>query len=79
MLIEATETFYQYPNCDRDTLPRWSFGRVILLGDAADPMYPACRGGASRRSSMRSPSLPCGSSAAQNFGLRFSRKAAVPS
>ena len=36
-LIEATETFYEYPNCDRDPLPRWSFGRVTLLGDAAHP------------------------------------------
>jgi 5-methylphenazine-1-carboxylate 1-monooxygenase len=25
---------------DRDPLPRWSFGRVTLLGDAAHPMYP---------------------------------------
>src|SRR5260370_1127190 len=39
-LIGATGTFYEYPNCDRDPLPRWSFGRVTLLGDAAHPMYP---------------------------------------
>ena len=25
---------------DRDPLPRWSFERVTLLGDAAHPMYP---------------------------------------
>jgi 5-methylphenazine-1-carboxylate 1-monooxygenase len=25
---------------DRDPLPRWSFDRVTLLGDAAHPMYP---------------------------------------
>ncbi|MPZ34971.1 MAG: flavin-dependent oxidoreductase [Rhodospirillales bacterium] len=45
-LIEATETFYEYPNCDRDPLPRWSFGRVTLLGDAAHPMYPNGSNGA---------------------------------
>jgi 2-polyprenyl-6-methoxyphenol hydroxylase-like FAD-dependent oxidoreductase len=47
-LIEATETFYEYPNCDRDPLPRWSFGRVTLLGDAAHPMYPVGSNGASQ-------------------------------
>jgi 2-polyprenyl-6-methoxyphenol hydroxylase-like FAD-dependent oxidoreductase len=25
---------------DQDPLPRWSFGRFTLLGDAAHPMYP---------------------------------------
>ena len=25
---------------DRDPLPRWTHGRVTLLGDAAHPMYP---------------------------------------
>jgi len=47
-LIEATGTFYEYPNCDRDPLPRWSFGRVTLLGDAAHPMYPNGSNGASQ-------------------------------
>jgi 5-methylphenazine-1-carboxylate 1-monooxygenase len=47
-LIEATETFYEYPNCDRDPLRRWSFGRVSLLGDAAHPMYPTGSNGASQ-------------------------------
>lgn len=45
-IIEATENFYEYPNCDRDPLPRWSFGRVTLLGDAAHPMYPNGSNGA---------------------------------
>jgi len=47
-LIEATDTFYEYPCCDRDPLPRWSFGRVTLLGDAAHPMYPVGSNGASQ-------------------------------
>ncbi|MEZ2126254.1 MULTISPECIES: flavin-dependent oxidoreductase [unclassified Sinorhizobium] len=47
-IIMATENFYEYPNCDRDPLPRWSFGRVTLLGDAAHPMYPVGSNGASQ-------------------------------
>ncbi|HKP25029.1 MAG TPA: flavin-dependent oxidoreductase [Dongiaceae bacterium] len=47
-LIEKTGTFYEYPCCDRDPLPRWSFGRVTLLGDAAHPMYPVGSNGASQ-------------------------------
>ena len=33
---------------DRDPLPRWTFGRVTLLGDAAHPMYPVGSNGASQ-------------------------------
>jgi 5-methylphenazine-1-carboxylate 1-monooxygenase len=47
-LIEKTGTFFEYPCCDRDPLPRWSFGRVTLLGDAAHPMYPVGSNGASQ-------------------------------
>ena len=47
-LIAATETVYEYPMCDRDPLPRWSHGRVTLLGDAAHPMYPVGSNGASQ-------------------------------
>ena len=47
-LIEATEAIYEHPNCDRDPLPRWSFGRVTLLGDAAHLMYPVGSNGASQ-------------------------------
>jgi len=47
-LVEATPAFYEYPNCDRDPLPRWSFGRATLLGDAAHPMYPTGSNGASQ-------------------------------
>jgi 2-polyprenyl-6-methoxyphenol hydroxylase-like FAD-dependent oxidoreductase len=47
-LIRASGTFYEYPLCDRDPLPRWSFGRTTLLGDAAHPMYPVGSNGASQ-------------------------------
>ncbi len=47
-LIEGAEMVYEYPLVDRDPLPRWSFGRVTLLGDAAHPMYPVGSNGASQ-------------------------------
>jgi 2-polyprenyl-6-methoxyphenol hydroxylase-like FAD-dependent oxidoreductase len=47
-LIEASNEFWEYPMCDRDPLPRWSHGRVTLLGDAAHPMYPVGSNGASQ-------------------------------
>lgn len=41
-LFAATpvEAVLQLPNVDRDPIPRWSFGRVTLIGDAAHPMQP---------------------------------------
>jgi 2-polyprenyl-6-methoxyphenol hydroxylase-like FAD-dependent oxidoreductase len=47
-LVRATERCFEYPMCDRDPLPRWTFGRVTLLGDAAHPMYPVGSNGASQ-------------------------------
>ena len=47
-LIESAEQWWQYPMVDRDPLPRWSLGRVTLLGDAAHPMYPVGANGASQ-------------------------------
>src|SRR5262249_23224968 len=47
-IIKATGTFYECPNCDRDPLPRWSFGLTTLLGDAAHAMYPVGGNGASQ-------------------------------
>ena len=47
-LIQATPGFWDYPMCDRDPLPRWTHGRVTLLGDAAHPMYPVGSNGASQ-------------------------------
>ncbi|MBY4731090.1 flavin-dependent oxidoreductase [Cupriavidus pauculus] len=39
-LIDSAEAIYEFPMVDKDPLPRWTFGRVTLLGDAAHPMYP---------------------------------------
>jgi 5-methylphenazine-1-carboxylate 1-monooxygenase len=47
-VMRATPEFYEYPMCDRNPLPRWSFDRVTLLGDAAHPMYPVGSNGASQ-------------------------------
>lgn len=47
-LIRAAESIWVYPMVDRDPLPRWTHGRVTLLGDAAHPMYPIGSNGASQ-------------------------------
>lgn len=47
-LVRATPAIYEYPMADRDALPRWTFGHVTLLGDAAHPMYPVGSNGASQ-------------------------------
>src|SRR5580704_14048839 len=38
--IRAAESVLEFPMVDQEPLPRWSFGRVTLLGDAAHPMVP---------------------------------------
>ena len=47
-VIRAAHAIYEFPMVDRDPLPRWSHGRVTLLGDAAHPMYPIGSNGASQ-------------------------------
>ncbi len=47
-LIEAADQWWQYPMVDRDPLPRWTFDRVTLMGDAGHPMYPVGSNGASQ-------------------------------
>jgi 5-methylphenazine-1-carboxylate 1-monooxygenase len=39
-LIATTQDVFLFPDVDRDPLPRWSFGRVTMVGDAAHPMLP---------------------------------------
>lgn len=39
-MCSAAEAILEYPMVDKDPVPRWTFGRVTLLGDAAHPMYP---------------------------------------
>jgi 2-polyprenyl-6-methoxyphenol hydroxylase-like FAD-dependent oxidoreductase len=39
-MMRNADAILSYPMVDRDPLPRWSFSRVTLLGDAAHPMYP---------------------------------------
>lgn len=48
MITKTTGGIFEFPMSDRDPLPRWSFGRVTLLGDAAHPMYPIGSNGASQ-------------------------------
>jgi len=47
-VIENAEEIFEFPLVDRDPLPRWTHGRVTLLGDAAHPMYPAGSNGAAQ-------------------------------
>jgi 5-methylphenazine-1-carboxylate 1-monooxygenase len=44
--LRRADVALEYPMVDKDPLPRWSFGRVSLLGDAAHPMYPRGSNGA---------------------------------
>jgi 2-polyprenyl-6-methoxyphenol hydroxylase-like FAD-dependent oxidoreductase len=47
-ILAASGEVYEFPMVDRDPLPRWSFGRVTLAGDAAHPMYPIGSNGATQ-------------------------------
>jgi 2-polyprenyl-6-methoxyphenol hydroxylase-like FAD-dependent oxidoreductase len=47
-LIAGADEVFEFPMVDRDPLPRWTFGRVTLLGDAAHPMFPIGSNGASQ-------------------------------
>jgi 2-polyprenyl-6-methoxyphenol hydroxylase-like FAD-dependent oxidoreductase len=45
-MFRAAEAILEYPMVDAEPLPRWTFGRVTLLGDAAHPMVPRGSNGA---------------------------------
>jgi 5-methylphenazine-1-carboxylate 1-monooxygenase len=47
-LIGGAEVAYENPMIDRDPVPTWQDGRVVLIGDAAHAMYPTGSNGASQ-------------------------------
>ena len=47
-MVRDADQILEYPMVDRDPLPRWTFGRVTLAGDAAHPMYPRGSNGAAQ-------------------------------
>lgn len=47
-LVRNSSAIFEYPMADRDPLPRWTHGRVTLLGDAAHPMYPVGSNGSAQ-------------------------------
>lgn len=47
-ILDAADDVRMYPMVDREPLPRWSFGRTTLLGDAAHAMYPMGSNGATQ-------------------------------
>jgi 2-polyprenyl-6-methoxyphenol hydroxylase-like FAD-dependent oxidoreductase len=63
-IISHVDTTFRWGRYDRDPLPRWTDGRLALLGDAAQPMLPhpgqatarsATSSAVCRRSSRRRP------------------------
>jgi 5-methylphenazine-1-carboxylate 1-monooxygenase len=47
-MIDRAAQVYVYPMVDRDPLPTWRRDNIVLLGDAAHPMYPVGSNGASQ-------------------------------
>ncbi len=47
-LIGAADGAFENPMIDRDPVPTWRDGPVVLLGDAAHPMYPTGSNGGSQ-------------------------------
>ena len=47
-MLRGAGDIYEYPMIDRDPVPTWVDGNVVLLGDAAHVMYPTGSNGASQ-------------------------------
>jgi 2-polyprenyl-6-methoxyphenol hydroxylase-like FAD-dependent oxidoreductase len=47
-LIANAQQILEYPMVDKDPVPRWTFGRITFMGDAAHPMYPRGSNGAAQ-------------------------------
>lgn len=47
-LIGRTDAIYEWPMVDRDPVDHWVHGSVVLIGDAAHPMYPLGSNGATQ-------------------------------
>lgn len=47
-ILAGADQIYEYPIVDRDPLPKWTFGHITLLGDAAHAMYPMGSNGATQ-------------------------------
>lgn len=47
-IVRRAPAVFEFPMIDRDPLPRWTHGRVTLIGDAAHPMYPIGSNGATQ-------------------------------
>ncbi len=47
-MIRGAEAVYEYPMIDRDPVPSWQDGNVVLMGDAAHVIYPVGSNGASQ-------------------------------
>ncbi|HZD89311.1 MAG TPA: flavin-dependent oxidoreductase [Pseudolabrys sp.] len=47
-MIRGADSAYENPMIDRDPVPTWQDGPVVLMGDAAHPMYPTGSNGGSQ-------------------------------
>lgn len=47
-MLRGADAVFEYPMIDRDPIPTWQDGNVVLLGDAAHVMYPTGSNGASQ-------------------------------
>jgi 5-methylphenazine-1-carboxylate 1-monooxygenase len=47
-MLRGADAVFEYPMIDRDPVPTWIDGSVVLLGDAAHVMYPTGSNGASQ-------------------------------